>query len=275
MQLIILIILILLLIFIFKQFKQLNISCVFLIDGAVKGGKTLLSVHCAKFKIRLNKFVWYVRFPFLKLLHKEVPLKPMLYSNIPLRKIKYNDLTLDIIKRKVRIPNKSVVLMDEASLVADSMLYNDKTLNEEIQLFVKLFGHYSHGGTLILNTQSIGDLHFNFKRCISKYLYIYSRKKVPFFTILKVREMMYSDDGNNVTNCINSDLEDDLKTLIIPNSVYKMYDCYCYSIFTDNLPYFCNSKVKIKGKKDSLKQDKLVSFKTFKTLDRRYTYEKD
>ena len=40
---------------------------------------------------------------------------------MPLNKVKYNDLTLDIILREVRIPYKSVVLIDEASLLADSM----------------------------------------------------------------------------------------------------------------------------------------------------------
>lgn len=252
-----------------RNIKNLNISCVFLINGAVKGGKTFLSVYSAILWYKRELFLYYIKCFICFILRKEKPLKPMLYSNIHLRGVKYNLLTISILRREVKIPPKSVILMDEASLVADSMLYKDTDINEDIKLFVKLFGHYSKGGHLIINTQAIEDLHFNFKRCISKHLYIYKRVKFPFFTIMKVREMLYSSDNANITNVIQSDIEDSLKTLIVPNKYYKYYDCYCYSIFTDSLPLYAVYDTKMKKRKDSLKTDKIPSFIDFKRLDKR------
>lgn len=260
---VVLVCVLLLLFFFYKNYKKLNLSAVFLIDGAVKGGKSFLSVYASVKKYKSNLFKWKILKPFRKLLGKDI-LPPKLYSNIPLRNVKYSPLTEDILKRKVRIPNKSVVLLDEASLIADSMSFKDNILNEELMLFIKLFGHYSHGGTCILNTQSIPDLHYNFKRCISKYLYIYKRKKFPFITIFKVREMLNSEDGNCIMNVYNEDIEDTFKNLYVLNRYYKYYDCYCYSILTDDLPIYYNDTYK--KKKDSLKTNKIISFKKFLTI---------
>ena len=206
---------------------------------------------------------------FEKLIKKEYKTEiPMLYSNIHLRNIKYNLFTADILEREVRIPYKSVVLIDEASLLADSMLYKNEDINEKLMLFVKLFGHYSKGGTLIINTQSLHDMHFSFKRGISTYLWIHSKTKLPFITIMKVREMMFSDDTDqSITNAVNEDVEEKLKTLYVWNKYYKYYDCFCYSIFTDNKPIEVNYEYAIKRKNDSLKTNSLVSLRKFKTLN--------
>lgn len=251
--------------FIKKRIKMLNVPNVFLISGAVKTGKTLLSVHLAKKEYRRNVRNWHIKCFFLKLLGKkkdELPLRPMLYSNIPLARVKFNVLTMKIILQKVRIPDKSVVLIDEASLLADSTLWNDKYINNKLMRFVKLFAHYSHGGKLIIDTQSISDLHFSFKRCMNNYLYIYSRTKFPFITIMKVREMLYSEDGS-LTNNSNQDIELSMRTIIIWNRTYKDYDMYCYSAFTDMLPYQVKYNVKKMKKNDDMKCYHLVSFQDF------------
>lgn len=191
---------------------------------------------------------------------------PMLYSNIHLRHVKYNLFTVDILERRVRIPYKSVVLIDEASLLADSMLYKNDDINERLMLFVKLFGHYSKGGTLIINTQALHDMHFSFKRGISTYLWIHSRTKFPFITRMKVREMMFSDDSDKSMNVVDDDIEESVKSLWVPNFYYKYYDCYCYSIFTDSNPVEVDYEHSVNGRKDSLKTDSLVSVREFKTL---------
>ena len=248
--------------FVRKHFKSLTIPNVYLITGAVKSGKSLLAVHIARKEYRKEVRHWYIRKFFQQLLHRETDMKPMLYSNIPLAKTKFNLLTKDIIMQKVRIPNKSVVLIDEASLLADSMLFKNNDVNNALMRFVKLFGHYSHGGKLIIDTQAICDLHFSFKRCMSNYLYIYSRSKLPFFTIMKVREMMYSED-NSVVNNVNEDIELSLRKIFIWNWSYKLYDCYCYSSFTDHLAYQVNYEVDKKSVKDDLKVYEVVSFHDF------------
>lgn len=247
-----------------KNYKRIKLSNVFLVSGGVKCGKSFLCVRLAIKQYRIAVFRWRIQTFIRKLFKKDIELKPMLYSNIKLKKVNYQLLTLDIIERKVRIPNKSIVLIDEASLLADSMLYKNDIINERIMLFIKLFGHYTHGGYCIINTQAIGDLHYNLKRCVSSYLYIYSKIRLPFITILKVREMLHMED---VENNVNTDIEDDLKTLIVFNKYYKMYDCYCYSIFTDFLPFQVdyNEAHNNKLEKD-LKTKEIISFRKFQTL---------
>lgn len=256
---------IVLLVVIRRKLKILKIPNVFLITGAVKTGKTLLSVHLAIKQYRKNVRKWRIKKLLCFLLRRDAPQKPMLYSNIPLRWQRFNRFTLKILERKVRIPDNSVVLLDEASLIADSMLFNDKLINNKLMLFVKLFGHATHGGNLIINTQSIADLHFSFKRCLNNYAYIYQSTKFPFVTIMKVREMIYSTD-NSMTNNFSEDIEMSMRTMIILNRTYKKYDCYCYSIFTDELPYQVNYDTEILTRFDSLKTKNLVSLQDFTAL---------
>ena len=199
---------------------------------------------------------------------------PMLYSNIPLAYVKYNKITIDIIENKVRIPNKSVCLIDEVSLFADSQLFKDKELNNTLMRFYKLYGHYTHGGKLVVDSQSIADNHFSFKRCMSNYLYINDKKKLPFITILYVREMIYSEDGSAL-NVVDKDLELDLRKVLIWNTTYRKYDCYCYSIFTDYLPYQVRYDVEMKDKHDSLKCDYIITLNEFvKKMNNQYAEHK-
>ena len=251
-----------LLVYIRRKFKTLSLPCVFFVSGAVKSGKTLLSVHLAikEYNRALRRWKikkWLVKIFFPNKYHDlydaydnwvlndfegmpkdfdydvcEFP--PMLYSNIPLAYVKYNKITIDIIENKVRIPNKSVCLIDEVSLFADSQLFKDKELNNTLMRFYKLYGHYTHGGKLVVDSQSIADNHFSFKRCMSNYLYINDKKKLPFITILYVREMIYSEDGSAL-NVVDKDLELDLRKVLIWNTTYRKYDCYCYSISTSYL----------------------------------------
>lgn len=245
-----------------KHFKRINMPNVFLITGAVKTGKTFLSVHLARKEIRKARFVCAIKNFFLRCLGRELEEMPMLYTNIPIARTKYNIVTMDILLCNVRIPNKSVVLLDEASLIADSMLYKDKRISDKLLRFVKLFAHYTHGGKLIIDTQSISDLHFAFKRCLNNYLYIYNRTKLPFITLMEVREMLYSEDNSMVNNA-TEDIELSMRKVIVWNSTYSMYDCYCYSIFTDHLPYQVKYDCKKLGKDDDLKAYQLVTFQDF------------
>ena len=285
--------------FIFKV-KHLKVPDVYLVTGGVKTGKSFVSVWLAvktyKRNVRkahiFNFFVRVIANPirhFKNLFRKDKKEDykyremPMLYSNMKLRNIKYNLLTLDIIKRKVRIPFKSVVLIDEVSLLADSMLgrvggakkivkegketyvtYNNDIINEELMLFVKLFGHYC-GGTMIVNTQALCDCHMAFKRCISNYLWINNKRKLPFFSLLQVRELAHSEDTDIVNN-FDKDAEVDNRPLFILNKYMKYYDYRCYSIFTDNLELQVNYDNPVLNKHDSLKTNVLLTLQDFKTL---------
>ena len=255
--------------FIHKHFKRIKLPSVYLISGAVKSGKSNLSVALAvkQYKKNLRKYRIASALTFLiPKRFKKVYEKPMLYSNMNLRYVKYNLLTLDIILRKQRMPYGSVVLIDEASLLADSMLFNDSFVNETLMLFFKLFAHETQGGTCVINTQSFSDLHYAIKRCVGQYLYIHNSQKFPIFSVFNVREMISSDDGTTAVNNFDADMELSLTKVIVLNKYRKYYDRYCYSIFTDHLPIYVDYDAEIKSKHDSLKTAVLVTLQDFKSL---------
>lgn len=217
-----------------NKFKVPKLNSLVMVTGGVKCGKSTLSVHMAistyKRNLRRVKFKNFFR----KIFHKPQLELPLLYSNVPLA-IKYVPVTRDMLLRRERFVYGSVVYIQEASLVADSQLIKDKDLNNQLLLFFKLFGHESKGGTCILDTQCIGDVHYSLKRSLSEYFYVHHLVKwIPFFLIAYVVEDRYSDDGTIITT-ETRDTEETLKKVIIPKKSWKYFDCYSYSVLTDDL----------------------------------------
>lgn len=245
----------------FRRCKGLNnLPNITLFTGGVKVGKTAVSLV---YTIRVLYKRVLRRYYFQKyILFKKNLEKPIIYSNIPLANIDYVQIDLDYILRNYRSMYKSVTYIDECSLLADSMAYKDKEVNAKLMLFNKLYGHATHGGYLIYNTQSLQDCHFSIKRCISSYIYIHRLIKLPFFCIAVCREMLYTSDSDNVINVVDSEDKSEFKYIIFRKSIFKMYDSYCYSVLTDNLPVKDEVKhIKVKGynKGNKLKYDKVIS----------------
>lgn len=221
--------------YILKQFKFPKIGSLILISGGVKTGKSTFSVALAirkyKSRVRKTKFKNFFR----KLFKKSTLELPCLYSNVPLG-LPYIPLTDDLLLRKKRFVYGSVVYCQEASLVADSQLIKDMDINQLLLLFNKLFGHETKGGVLIYDTQTISDLHYSIKRSLSEYFYIHHLVKwIPGFLVAYIIENRYSEDGSILLDG-SKDVEDTLKRVIIPKKTWKYFDCYCYSVLTDNLP---------------------------------------
>lgn len=255
-----------------KLFMVPKMGNVTLVTGAVKAGKSTLAVHLAKKLYGKIYFKWWIGdkifYPVLsklpkigkKLKRKE---KPLFYSNVPIVCKNYSPLTSELILRQHRFAYGSVVYVNEASLLADSQLIKDMDINERLQLFNKLFGHETKGGYLLYDTQSVNDNHYACKRCITSYFHVHHNVKIPFFVIMYVREMYYSDDGA-IVNVSETTVEDTLKRVIVPKSVWKCFDAYCFSCFTDDLPV--DNKIVQYKKNGDLKARKIVSFRTFKSL---------
>lgn len=245
-----------------KHFKVPKIACVSLTTGGVKSGKSTFSVYLAISTYNRIHRRWKVRKVFQTLFNKPIDEEPLLYSNIPLS-VPYVPITLELLQRKIRPRYGSVAYVNEASLLCDQMLFKDDELNERLTLFNKLFGHETCGGYLVYDTQCIGDVHYAVKRSLSNYFYVHHlEKRIPFFLVAKVREERYSDDKGIVTNTYSDDVEENLKTVIIPKSVWKKFDAYCFSVLTDSLPVSDNV---LKGTTD-LKAHDIVSFRKFKTI---------
>lgn len=240
--------------FIVHKLKILKCGNVVLVTGGVKTGKSTMSVRLVyklwKKSVRKTRFYnIFVRFFKKDKRKRELPL---IYSNVPLR-VPFVPLTEDLIYRRTRFVYGSVIYFCEASLLAGSMDFKDDDLNECLQLLVKLIGHETRGGYMIFDTQSVLDLHYGIKRNVSSYFYIHHKKSVPFFLILKVRELVFMD---NTSNEFSGDVEESLKTMIIPKRTWKLFDCYCYSALTDNLPVERNV-IKVKD----LKARSILTFK--------------
>lgn len=231
-----------------------------LITGAVKSGKSTfgLALVISEYK-RVHRH-WKMHRFFARLFRRAVPEEPLLYSNIPLA-VPYVPITKSLLLREVRFRYKSVIYLGEVTLVADNLIYKDVYLNECTMLYTKLIGHETKGGLCIIDTQAIGDMPAVMRRCIGQYFYIHHLSRwIPFFLVAYVIENRYSED-KNVVSVDTSDIEEGLKRVLIRKSVWKKFDCYCYSALTDNLPV-ADNVVKLK-KNASLKADEIVSFREF------------
>ena len=242
-----------------KKFKVAKIGSLCLVNGGVKCGKSTLSVSIVRseYKSRVRR-VKFMNF-FKKLFHKPLKELPLIYSNVPLA-CPYVPLTDDLLLRKTRFVYGSVIYCQEASLVADSQLIKDMDINQRLLLFNKLIGHETKGGVVVYDTQCINDLHYSIKRCLSNYIYVHHLVKwIPFILIAYVEENRYSDD-NSVVNVQDKDVEEKLRKIIISKRNWKYFDCYCYSVLTDDLPVE-KTVVKNNLQTQDLKARRILSFR--------------
>lgn len=256
----------------FKFFKRPVLPCVYLITGAPKTGKSNLSVTLAVKTYKKNLRFYYYKLWFYYALYyisgKKIIFvftleKPMLYSNMPLATVRYNEFTLDLLLRKKRFPYKSVILLDEVSMIADSMLFKDKKINDALTSFVQLIGHETKSGTLICNTQDLSNCHYAFKRCTGTYMYLYASRHIPFFNIYYGVELLNCESNQGgVNNVINGDIQKNMYRMIFSSKYFKMYDNHYLSTLTDSLPIEVDyTKPILNKRKDSLKASSIVTLR--------------
>lgn len=238
-----------------KHFKVPKFGALCVTTGGLKTGKSTFSLHLAyktwRRNVRTVKFMNALR----KLFNRQQEEIPLFYSTIPVG-FPHVRLTLDLIMRRTRFAYKSVVWIDEATLLADSQLYKDVEINAKLLEFCKLFGHETKGGCLFFTSHCLSELHVAMRRASSEYFYVHSLFKwLPFFMIATIREERYSEDGTAV-NVYSEDVEESLRRVIVSKRVWKLFDCYCYSALTDDLPVEDN----VIEKAESLKADYVVSF---------------
>lgn len=248
-----------------------------MINGAVGSGKTSTGVS---FAINGHKFAhkkWWFRYHIYSKFNKKFlkEEEPLLYSNIPLEYKYYVPLTTEVLKREKRVNFKSIIFISESSLVANSMDYKDKILNEQLTLFLKLIRHETHGAyrgllgrsypNLIIETQSKNDNHYAFDRCISQVLYLTKSINVPFFRIVWCRDLLLID---SVENDFDDDYKESQSTrfYILPKKVFRRYDSYCYKFLTDDLPI--SNKVCHISLKD-IKSFEIPSFHEYYTINKK------
>lgn len=243
----------------YNKFKFPKLGALTLVSGGVKTGKSTFSVALAIKEYKSAKRSVKIANFFRTLFNRPLLEEPLLYSNVPLA-LPYVPITDKLIRREERFRYGSVIYIQEASLLADSTLIKDTALSFDILLWCKLIGHETKGGKVLLDTQTISDIHFGIRRNLSSYFYIHHLTKwLPGFLVAHIQEERYSED-TSVVNVNNGDVEDNLKRVLIPKSTWKYFDSYAYSVLTDNKPV--NADV-VKNNKftTDLKARKIFSFR--------------
>ena len=221
-----------------KNFKVLKLPSVCLVKGGVKTGKSLLSVKLSMQAYRKAHRKWFFA---SRILHRSVE-EPLYYTNVyttfgngkkPHKlDTRIRRVTLEILLRQERFAYKSVVYIQEASLMADNMDFKNVDRNIDLSLFAKLIAHETRGGQLYLDTQSVLDVHYAFKRVSSTFLFIQKNVNFGLFHVLYVREMINQENGvNNFTD----DVDETTRKVLIPFWWHHRYDRYEYSYLTDSL----------------------------------------
>ena len=221
-----------------KNFKVLKLPSVCLVKGGVKTGKSLLSVKLSMQAYRKAHRKWFFA---SRILHRSVE-EPLYYTNVyttfgngkkPHKlDTRIRRVTLESLLRQERFAYKSVVYIQEASLMADNMDFKNVDRNIDLSLFAKLIAHETRGGQLYLDTQSVLDVHYAFKRVSSTFLFIQKNVNFGLFHVLYVREMINQENGvNNFTD----DVDETTRKVLIPFWWHHRYDRYEYSYLTDSL----------------------------------------
>ena len=243
-----------------KHAKKLKFDTLVMINGGVGTGKSSTTIWQGVKTHKRTHAIWWRRTHIYSKIFKKMANEeePLLYCNIPIYKNYkkniiykyYRPLTTEHILRIKRFNYKSTIIIDESSLVANSMtaVYsksnpNAQTINEQLTLFIKLIRHELHGSyknflfknnaNVFINTQSKNDNHYAFDRAINQVLYITKSLNIPFFRIVWVRDLLLID---SVENNFNDDIKEENSTrwYLIPKKVFNMYDSYAFSMLTDN-----------------------------------------
>lgn len=221
-----------------KNFKILKVPSVCLITGGVKTGKSLLSVNLSIKDYRSRHRKWWFRTHLLAKKEEE----PLYYTNCFVsfgrtrkakklnKNIRY--ISLDHLNRDIRFNYKSVIYIQECSLMADNMDYKNQERNVDLSLFNKLIAHETKGGALYYDTQSVLDSHYSIKRVCSTYFFVAKNLNFLLFHVLYVREMINTENG---VNNFDDDIEFTLRKVLVPFWYHKKYDRYEFSYLTDEL----------------------------------------
>ena len=230
-----------------KNFKILKVPSVCLITGGVKTGKSLLSVNLSTKDYKRRHRKWWI---LTHIFRRDIE-EPLYYTNVTIsfRNIKYKQgkkmllkphhldknivlIKLEHLLREYRFNYKSVIYIQESSLMSDNMDWNNKSRNVDLSLFNKLIAHETRGGAIYYDTQSPLDNHYSIKRVSSTYFFIQKNLNLLLFHVLWVRELVNDENG---VNAFNDDVETTMRKVLIPFWYHHRYDRYEFSYLTDEL----------------------------------------
>lgn len=165
-----------------------------LFTGGLGSGKSLNSVKFAIKQFRRNHFRWWLSCRWIDFKKKifvgnsySYPEEPRFKSNLPVRiggtskNPKFCDiLTRDDLTLKTRIPEKSVVLLDELPQFINQYQWENKEVQGVLNEFITFFRHYVDG-LLVCNAQSLDEVEVHVRRKLNAYYYCFDFQPFLFF----------------------------------------------------------------------------------------------
>lgn len=217
-------------IFISKSSK-VNNNTVVVFTGGLGSGKTFLGVKTAIKSYRKALFKW--RFNKIFSIKKRNCEKPLLFSNIPINygrfiKRKYSEkLIAEHLLMYFKIPENSVVFIDEVGQFASQNDYNNQVITDLLQEFIRFFRHYVNG-RLIMTDQSNSNIVVQIRRRVNVVYNLLDFKKVTFGFFYKISffKMISAEDNLQNNNNVNSD-ESPYFCGLLP-LFSKNYESRCY-----------------------------------------------
>ena len=220
----------------YKFFKPyfLKYDTTILFTGGLGSGKSLNSVKYSltllkksRLKVAFKNFkIWFRNLNKKKEKMSYID-KPMLFSNIPIR-IKNGDysmpLTKAILTLKVRIPEYSVVFIDEMPQLVNQFNWNVKEVKGQLNEFITYFRHYI-GGYLIVNGQAESEIVKQVRAKLNSYFWCFDFQKFLFF-FYRVRILHSQCTENEIS--INSDFIEDKTKWTYGILPFKRYNSRAY-----------------------------------------------
>lgn len=214
--------------------------------GGLGSGKTLLSVDKALSLYRKNLRKWKRKKWLYHILHKDSLFKdekPILLSNIPIR-ISKNEWSTKLKKEHLllqeRIPQQSVVLLDEIGAFASQFDYNQKNVVVVFDEFVRFFRHYVDG-YIVTNDQCSENINLVIRRRINKITNLSNCLVILHMCFYFSRQINISEEIKTIDTASNeklneSDTQDNMNFSFKFVFNKKAYDSRCYSVRYDSVP---------------------------------------
>ena len=137
---IVLVLIIIVMVLIWKRSYKFRFDSILLLLGCVGSGKTSTAVYILNYSIKKAQGIWKRRTKYYSKLFKKMKddEKPLIYSTLPIYQDRkknilhesYRPLTSEHLLRKVRFNFKSIVFIDEVSLLACSRDANNERVSE-------------------------------------------------------------------------------------------------------------------------------------------------
>ena len=210
--------------------------------GGLGSGKSLNSVKFALTLFKKSKMkvkIINLKIKIYNFLHKknkkELQQLPLLISNLPIyqgKKFISVPLTINILTLKERIPEYSVVLIDELPQLVNQFNWNIVEVQHNLNEFIAMFRHYV-GGYLVVNGQAESEIVKQIRSKLNSYYWCYDFQKFLCFYRVRILHSIISDSEVSLTTDF---IEDNTRWTYGILSKHYESRAYKYRYLNANIP---------------------------------------